>query len=450
MVLDSKLVEKRALERVRPDSEERARVSAAVEKVVRTAKTICHSIDRKIKVELVGSIAKDTWITGAKDIDVFLILPASDYAEEELEEEGLPIVKSIAGKLRAKTELRYAQHPYVTMSFSGYDFDLVPCLKGPEIISAVDRTPAHTEYVGEHLKNVDEARLLKQFCMGAGTYGADMKNQAFSGYLCELLVIKFGSFSKALKAARTWRPPQARLELGNDRGVKFSGPLVFIDPVDPNRNVASAVSRSSLERFIAAADSYLKAPSIGAFFPREAKPLGSIPAKRNLTILLFQNVNPAASEDVIYSQLRSLSDHLMRHGLSEFEPEHQEVFADGKIAMTIFEFGKKLLPKTVVHTGPPVSSERKFTEAFREKYGSRIFEEEGRLKVRLERRFRTPEKILEKELKSGILPKHLGTKYATLSGPALKKFYKKSAPLSAKKFVTKFLEKEANPQWSWK
>ncbi len=436
---------------MKPDEGERARVAEAVEKVVNAAKKVCHALDRKIKVKLVGSIAKDTWIAGAKDIDVFLILPAGDYDEEELEEEGLPIVKKIASELSAKTELRYAQHPYVTMSFSGYDFDLVPCLKGPEIISAVDRTPAHTEYVNAHLKEVDEARLLKQFCMGAGTYGADMKNQAFSGYLCELLVIKFGSFSKAVNAARGWRPPQVRLELGNDKGAKFSGPLVFIDPVDQNRNVASAVSKGSLERFIAAANSYLKAPSIEAFFPREAKPLVSIPAKRNMVIVLFPKANSAASEDVIYSQLRSLSDHLLRHGLSEFEPGHTEVFMDGKTAMAIFEFGKKLLPKTVVHTGPPVSSAQKFTEAFQKKYGRKIFEEEGRLKVRLDRRFRTPENILEKELKSGIIPKHLGAKYAILSGPALQKFYKKSALPSTKKFITKFLEeKEANPQWSWK
>lgn len=451
MGLDFRLVEKQVLERVRPDSAERARVAEAVGKVVRTAKKICHSIDRKIKVELVGSIAKDTWITGAKDIDVFLILPAGDYDEEELEEEGLPIIKRIAGELSAKTELRYAQHPYVTMSFSGYDFDLVPCLKGPDIISAVDRTPAHTEYVKANLKNVDEARLLKQFCMGAGTYGADMKNQAFSGYLCELLVIKFGSFCKAMNAARGWRPPQVRFDLGNDKGIRFSAPLVFIDPVDPNRNVASAVSKGSLERFVAAASSYLKAPSIEAFFPREAKPLGAIPAKRDMVIVLFQKTNPSASEDVIYSQLRSLSDHLLRHGLSEFEPRKQEVFADGKTAMAIFEFGKKLLPKIVVHTGPPVGSARKFTGAFREKYGKGIFEEEGRLKVRLERKFRKPEELLERELKSGIIPKHLGPKYGILSGPALRKFYKKPAPLGAKKFITKFLKKnEETPAWSWK
>lgn len=446
-------VERQVISAVKPDDLERARVAKAAEAVVKAAGRVCHSIDRKIKVKLVGSVAKDTWLTGAKDIDVFLILPSSDYGEEELEEEGLPMIRRIASELAgAKTELKYAQHPYVMMSFSGYDFDLVPCIDGPEIISAVDRTPAHTEYVNSNLNDVDSARLLKQFCIGAGTYGADMKNQAFSGYLCELLVIKFGSFFKAMEAAaREWRPPQVRLELGNDKRVKFSGPLVFIDPVDQNRNVASAVSKSSLERFIAAANHYLKSPSIEAFFPKELKPLRSIPAKRNLTLALFPKANPAASEDVVYSQLRSLSDHLLRHGLSDFEPQNQEVFADGKIAMAAFEFGKKLLPKTVVHIGPPVTTSPKFADAFRKKYGKGIFEEEGRLKVRLERKFRKPEELLEKELHGGIIPKYLGPKYKILSGPALGKFYKKTAPVSAKKFITKFLEKEENPTpWSWK
>ncbi len=444
-------VERQVISAVKPDEGERARVAKAAEAVVKAAGRVCHSIDRKIKVKLVGSVAKDTWLTGAKDIDVFLILPSSDYGEEELEEEGIPMIKRIAsGLVGAKTELKYAQHPYMMMSFSGYDFDLVPCLDGPEIISAVDRTPAHTEYVNAHLKNVDSARLLKQFCIGAGTYGADMKNQAFSGYLCELLAIKFGNFSNVMEAARGWRPPQVRLELGNDKGVKFSGPLVFIDPVDHNRNVASAVSKSSLERFIAAANHYLVAPAFEAFFPKEVKQLGSIPAKRNLVLVLFQKATPATSEDVVYSQLRSLSDHLLRHGLSEFEPEKQDVFADGKIAMAAFDFGRKLLQKTVVHTGPPVTSSPKFAEAFRKKYGKGIFEEEGRLKIRLERKFRRPEELLERELKCDIIPKYLGPKYRILSGPALGKFYKKTAPVSTKKFITNFLKKEEKPPWSWK
>ena len=48
--------------------------------------------------------------------------------------------------------------------------------------------------------------LLKQFLKGVGVYGSELKVGGLSGYLSELLVIRYGSFPKVLRAAKSWRP----------------------------------------------------------------------------------------------------------------------------------------------------------------------------------------------------------------------------------------------------
>ena len=50
----------------------------------------------------------------------------------------------------------------------------------------------------------------------------------------------------------------------------FGEPLVFIDPVDPSRNVASPVSLDKLALFVFAAREYLRDPRPLFFFPRRS------------------------------------------------------------------------------------------------------------------------------------------------------------------------------------
>ncbi len=50
------------------------------------------------------------------------------------------------------------------------------------------------------LKMRGEVRLLKKFMKGIGVYGAEIKTGGFSGYLCELFVLHYGSFVKTLEA----------------------------------------------------------------------------------------------------------------------------------------------------------------------------------------------------------------------------------------------------------
>lgn len=438
------------IRRIKPTEAERKRVKKLIEKVTKLAEKIVSKHDSRIKIRLVGSAAKDTWLRGIKDIDIFFLFP-TDYLEEDLEKEGLAILHEVTRALGTSFELRYAQHPYCITKFGKYVFDLVPCFSAEEatgglkMLSAVDRTPLHTEFVNGNLKDADEARLLKRFCEGIGVYGADVKHQGFSGYLCELLVIKCGSFLKVMESASGWKRGE-RLELVRPEKVhKFPEPLVVIDPVDEKRNVASAVSPKNMEKFVHAAKNFLKRPSEKFFFPKKPKALEKLDGK-NLYLIIFRKKD--VLEDILYSQLRMLANRVTKRLESaEFKVEMYDVHVDKDRCMVLIEVEKSRLPKTRIHLGPPLGAKKEHMDAFRSKYegaGKTVFQKGGRLAVEVEREFESAEEVLGEEVKN--VPKHLRTAVAVVHGKALNWFYRKAGS-GVRHFIAAALSEE--PPWEW-
>ncbi|HID09327.1 TPA: CCA tRNA nucleotidyltransferase, partial [Candidatus Micrarchaeota archaeon] len=263
------------LSRVKPGEEEQARILSVARRVV---SRIRRRKGKFVDVVVAGSAARGTNLRGSSDVDVFLLYP-KDVPREEMEREALEIGKSLSRSY----EIRYAEHPYVTVFVDGVEVDVVPAYAiepGEPILSATDRTPLHQRYVSERLSDEqkDEVRLLKAFLKGIGVYGAEIKTEGFSGYLCELLVIHYGSFLEVLRAASRWRPP-VFIDLERHAAVRFDDPLVVVDPVDPRRNVAAPVSLNSLAVFVAAAREFLEDPSLRFFFP-EDYPLDPVHLKK--------------------------------------------------------------------------------------------------------------------------------------------------------------------------
>ena len=113
----------------------------------------------------------------------------------------------------------------------------------------------------------------KSSWQGTGVYGAEIKVGGFSGYLCELLIMKYGSFTQTIHAfAQYNRRVVIDIEgfyadRENELSLLFPEPLVIVDPVDKGRNVASAVQPQKLYTFIGAARAFLKNPSEDFFYP---------------------------------------------------------------------------------------------------------------------------------------------------------------------------------------
>ncbi|HID23980.1 MAG TPA: CCA tRNA nucleotidyltransferase, partial [Planctomycetaceae bacterium] len=231
------------LSRIVPTPEEEAKLREVEKELVARIRYEASQYDRRLYARLLGSASRGTWLRYQKDLDIFIFFP-EEYSKEEMER----IVTSIASRVLKGVEKRYAEHPYVRGEFRGYDVELVPCyaIKDTSYLkSAVDRTPFHNDYVKKRISSKEnEVRLLKQFLKGIACYGAEAKVEGFSGYLCELLVIKFGSFIRVLEAAKHFKRGEVLSLRGDvdEKAVrrKFSSPLIFLDPVDENRNVAAA------------------------------------------------------------------------------------------------------------------------------------------------------------------------------------------------------------------
>ena len=390
-------IEKKALDTITPNRSDRERLN----KVIKKLKTeVSKEIKKKTlpaSIEIVGSTAKDTFLKNKLDIDLFISYPIS-FSKEKIGKSTL----SIGRKLLENVEECYAEHPYIRGDYNGTKVEIVPCYKiekASQKLSAVDRTPLHTKYVKKHLKEKQkkEVRLFKQFLIGIGCYGAEAEIEGFSGYLCEILIIKYGSFKKLLQNARNWKPGE-KLALSKNSYPSFDTPLTFIDPVDKDRNVASALSKEKFDLFIKACEEYLKMPGITFFFPNKIKPWSLQKIKNQIKkegrlYVTIKIPKPDIIDENLYPQirkaLRSIKEACERDDFNVYDTVFH-VDEKEKIILMIVKTDKEPLSEIFVHTGPPVKL-KKNTNEFIQKWENnpRVtrepYEKNGRVYVELKR-----------------------------------------------------------------
>ncbi len=372
-------IEKTVLEKIKPSPEE-------YEKGYRIYRIVEKELEKSLKkhnipgrISLQGSFAKDTWISGELDLDVFVLFP-EHYDEQWLKTTGFKVIlEAFKGY---NYIVKYAAHPYITIRIEDVDVDVVPAfdVSSPtNIKSAVDRTPYHTKYVKSKLtdRQRDEVRLLKKFMKGIDVYGAEIKVEGFSGYLVELLIIHYGSFRETITNASTWRPPII-IDIEkyyNPRELikKFKGKeIIVIDPVDPNRNVAAAVSKKSLATFIAASRRYLEKPDLIYFFPRyrEVDILEELSLRRTSVIaILFDIQALSIAPDILWGELKRTMKNIVKFiEDNDFKVLDYDAWSDEKtLAIIVVEVEKETIPLYTIHNGPPVYN-REHSDKFLNKY----------------------------------------------------------------------------------
>jgi tRNA nucleotidyltransferase (CCA-adding enzyme) len=334
-----------------------------------------------VDVLIEGSIAKDTWIKGETDVDIFVRFPP-DYVKEEIAGVTISAAKTVFGE--DKCFERYAEHPFVTVHLRGLMLDIVPCYRSEPgaWMSATDRTPYHTEFVQSHLSQdeKDEARLLKRFAKGIGAYGAEIKVGGFSGLLCELLAHHYGSFRRTIEAMASLKLPLLIDPINHYGGRDaealgvFGSEFTVVDPVDERRNVAAAVTRTKLSEMMAAAVAFINRPSSAFFFPtrralgpRQLKAIIRNERRQLLAIELgAMNVPP----DIFWGQLYSARDkiaNILRSG--EFKVVRIMGWSDERAcSFVIAELESRTLSPSRERAGPPVNSPH--TRRYMEIYGS--------------------------------------------------------------------------------
>jgi tRNA nucleotidyltransferase (CCA-adding enzyme) len=385
-----KIVLERVLDLVTPDDEEIKRAKKAEEKLKERLENL------GVEYKFVGSYARNTWLKGSLEIDVFLLFP-EEMPREVLEREGLEIGKAVLDEY----EIRYAEHPYVHGIVEGVEVDVVPCYKlktAEKIKSAVDRTPFHHEWLKERVKGKEgDIRLLKGFLKANGIYGAEYKVRGFSGYLCELLIVFYGSFENLVKNAVKWTR-RTVIDIGKGE-VRRGKSFFVVDPVDEKRNVAANLSIDNLAKFVHLCNVFLENPSEKFF--KEGK--RSYPTfeelmqemeRRGTAIFGVEFERPDIIEDNLYPQLerasRKIAEFLERQN---FMPLRHTFFA-GSRCYLLFECQVRELSSIERRIGPPFEEYRHVKKFIRDKK-YRPFLENGRWWVYELRRYTKPEEAVE-------------------------------------------------------
>ena len=318
------------LERIRPDENETTKIN----KIYNNLKN--EITKQNLDSLIVGSIAKGTNLKGA-DIDLFIRFDE----DTDLKSEGLKVAREI---LTDGKEL-YAQHPYLRGEIEGIGIDLVPCYAikdSSNSISAVDRTPFHTKWVTENIAGKeDEVRLAKQFLKGAGAYGANAAIGGFSGYLVEILIIRYENFENLVRKISLWKPPIIIEDVKNAPKAA----MMIKDPVDERRNVSAGVTLKGLGTAILAAKGFLNNPTLDFFFPKNKirKSKGIV-----TTVTL---PHPGGNEETVLPWLQRQGRKINK-AIADFEPIAWNANL-GNNCFLVFETATVELPDIVSHKGPP-------------------------------------------------------------------------------------------------
>lgn len=419
---DRAAIEAEVLRDITPTAQDERGLAATVAALEAKAAAAMDAAGLPGRPAVQGSVAKGTWLRGGADIDLFLLLDPK-LPPERLDGAAGAVGEQVLEGARRK----YAQHPYLTGTFQGRSVDLVPAYAVPTAtakMSAVDRTPFHTAWVRSHLDPAgrDQVRLAKRWLKGVGAYGAETAVGGFSGYLVEVLVAAFGDFA-ALVAwlAAGAKPRRIAIPVDGKAGpdlVKDDvSPLVVVDPVDPARNCAAAVTAATLERATQAAQAYRAHPDRRFFFP--APPRAEAAARLHSALSpqgLWAGVvlRPAAARmDIVFPQfqraVRTLASGLQAAG---FHVKASDIaLSEGEDEVFLQVVTGPALPERRTHRGPPDDG-RPNAASFRAKWAGHpealgpVRSEGGQLVVDVAVRLRTPADWLRARLPTEPMGKH--------------------------------------------
>lgn len=398
-----------------------------LERIKEKYQEISGFIEKEFEVEthFAGSAGRKTCMKGDNDIDIFVLFDEG-VEKKQLENKGLEIGKKVFAEFDGEYQIEYAEHPYTKGDINGHEVEVVPCYDtSPEDIkSSVDRTPHHSRWVDQKLD--DEQRkdvvIFKRFLSAGEIYGSSLKVRGFSGYLCEVLISHYGSFKELIENAIDWKenqvidPEEHHEELPEDLENKFKDEsLVVIDPVDPERNVASVLSKENFAKFIYLCWQFQRNPGM-KFFEDEEPEYTQFEIKQELKkradFLVLEFDNPEEVEDIIYPQMRKavrrLEKLLKKHDFRIFNSG----FHLDESARIFFEL-ESTLPEIQEIEGPKIFHGKDHLEQFNSKYDN-TYIKENRVVAKTEREYSEARELLKNFLEDNLeekgIPSHIAEK----------------------------------------
>jgi tRNA nucleotidyltransferase (CCA-adding enzyme) len=394
-----KKILKEVLSEITPNKEERAETLKKVNEFLKRLNSSLQKNKIQAKAVLGGSYAKDTWLKGDYDVDVFVRF-ALKHKKDNLSS---LLAKSLK---KFRTERIHGSRDYFWVREKQFRFEIVPVLaikKQSDAENVTDFSPMHVEWVNKNAKkHKNDIRLFKKFCKAQGVYGAESYIRGFSGHVVDILVAYYRGFVNSLKAITHWKPKTIidyyhhhdRKALFVLNRSKIQGPLIIIDPVQKERNAAAALSQDKYDGLINAAKAFLKRPN-REFFEEKTT---DIEEKANKGHLIRAFVKaPKGKEDVIGTKILHTFEYLKRY-LADFElVDSGWLWDKGTRAEYWYVLKKKTLPATMIREGPPLEL-KKAVQEFRKKH-KKTFTKNNKVMAETKRENTTPEKALNSAIK---------------------------------------------------
>ncbi|MFH1439598.1 MAG: CCA tRNA nucleotidyltransferase [Candidatus Woesearchaeota archaeon] len=354
------------------------------------------------EIMLGGSAAKGTFLVKDFDVDIFIRFDYG-YKERDISE----LLEKVLIKIKdMKISRVHGSRDYFQVRYKGIKYEIIPVLKvqdSKKALNVTDMSPLHVEWLKKHLngKFKNEIILAKLFCKAQGFYGAESYIRGFSGHVLDILIIYYGGFIETLKASQKWNINNL-IDIekhGTAEGLNQSkiSPLIVIDPIQPERNAAAALSEEKFRLFIEKAGEFLNKPSAKYFIKKEYKlnDLKKLSDKSKNTCLIVLNVNALeGKEDIVGAKLLKAYRHILKHlSLNEFIVKDSGWKWDkAKKAMFWYVLNHKMLSESVIRMGPPLNA-KKATKSFKLKH-PKAFEKDKRLYAPVNRLFRKPEDLI--------------------------------------------------------
>ena len=302
-----------------------------------------------------GSFAKGVWLKGDYDVDIFVKFNIR-YKTDELSD---LLEKSLK---KFKPVRVHGSRDYFHIKNS-INYEIVPVLdikNSKDAKNVTDFSPLHVKWVNSKGNKIkDEIMLTKKFMKAQGIYGAENYIRGFSGHVVDILVIYYDGFLQLLREATKWKAKQIIDIKNNYKGKallminksKTEGPLVIIDPVQPDRNAAAAVGDEKFNKFIKSAKEFLRNPSRRLFVEQK---INIEDLKKNKSSILIEIKSLSGKEDIVGAKILKSFDFIKKE-LTEFGIIKSGWQWDKKEkAIFWFLVKNKQLPKTFIREGPPL------------------------------------------------------------------------------------------------
>jgi tRNA nucleotidyltransferase (CCA-adding enzyme) len=316
---------KEVLDKIKPSKEEEILIEKKIKDFMKRIKV------KDAKVILGGSGAKNTWLRDANDADIFI-----QFKDNSKNDQLSDILEKQLKKSFKNLNRLHGSRDYFQVKEDNFTFEIIPILdikKSQEALNITDVSPLHADFVKKYSKLSDEIRLMKQFCRSNNIYGAESYINGFSGYMCELLVIYYGSFSNLIKSSLKWKSKEiidikkfykgknVMMEMNKS---KTYSPLIIIDPVQADRNAAAALSYEKYNIFKKKAKEFIKKPSI-KFFEKENIDIERL--KKEFIVIEIEALK--GKEDVVGAKLLKVFEFIKSKLIKEgFEIKKDSWFFD--------------------------------------------------------------------------------------------------------------------------